>query len=718
VILHTAHRREAGVPPRIGIDRVLHPRSVAVFGASESLDKFGGRIIHFLTRHGFSGEVYPINHNRAEIAGYKAYPRMAAVPHAPDVAIVAVPTDRLLATVTEAAEVGVGCCVIISTGFAEAGSQGAEQQAQLVDLVTRTGMRIVGPNCMGLIVPHHRLALCSSVVLNTDALGDGSIGLISQSGGLMVSVFDRAKTDGIGLRYGISLGNQSDLEICDFLEFMIGEPETKAICLYVEGLLDGARFRKAARACREAGKPLLVVKTGRTAAGVIAAKSHTASLAGSWEAFAAVCREERVVLAVDPDDMLRAAHFLVRNPRARRGGRVGVLSAAGGGAATASDRVLEVGLELPALTAETHEVLGRMLLPPQAVNPVDLGAPLAPGGGDIAADAARALFADPNVDYGLVFLMSTPAFLKRSIVLAEEGEASGRPVLIVCTPGAAVDPARTELRKRGVVYFDSFEQSLRVLALIAQYDRWLAIPDAHRARPADLPPPEGLEKVRAGFQTEAEVKRLLAAYGIAIARERQAATAEAASDAAATIGFPVVLKAISRHIVHKTDVGAVRVGLKDEAEVFAAAEEMRQRLRTTVPDAHVEGFSVQELVRGEAEVIVGVHRDRQFGPIVIVGLGGVAVEILNDVAVATAPVAAEHVRRMIAGLRVAPLFGGVRGRPPLDMAAIADTVERVSWLAHDLGARLVDLEINPLIVRAGSEGAIAVDGRATFEDIQ
>ena len=718
MILHTAHRRGPRAPARIGIDRVLHPRSVAVFGASESLDKFGGRIIHFLTRHGFGGQVYPINHNRAEIAGHKAYARIAAVPDAPDVAIVAVPGERLLATVTEAADAGVGCCVIISTGFAEAGSRGAEQQAELVELVARTGMRIVGPNCMGLIVPHHHLALCSSVVLNTDTLGDGSIGLISQSGGLMVSVFDRAKTDGIGLRYGISLGNQSDLEICDFLEFMIAEPETQAICLYVEGFLDGARFRNAARACREARKPLLVVKTGRTAAGVIAAKSHTASLAGSWEAFAAVCREEGVVVALDPDDMLRAAHFLVRSPAARRGGRVGVLSAAGGGAATASDRVLETGLELPALTAETLEVLGRMLLPPQVTNPVDLGARLAAGEGDIAADAARVLFADPNVDYGLVFLMSTPAFLKRSIVLAEEGEASGKPVLIVCTPGAAADPARAELRKRGVVYFDSFEQSLRVLELIAQHDRWRPVRDVQQSRPGDLPPPRALEKIRAGFQTEAEVKRLLAAYGVTVAREAQAATPEAAADAAASIGFPVVLKAVSRHIIHKSDVGAVRVGLKDKVEVIAAANEMQQRLRTTVPDAHLEGFSIQEVVRGEAEVIVGVHRDPQFGPTVIVGLGGVAVEILNDVAVATAPVAAEYARRMIAGLRTAPLFDGARGRPPLDVAAIADTVERVSWLAHDLGARLVDLEINPLIVRAGNGGAVAVDGRATFEDIR
>ncbi len=718
MILHTAHRAERGVAPRVSIDRILHPRSVAVFGASESLDKFGGRIIHFLTRHGFAGDLYPINLNRAQIAGRKAYPSIGSVPAAPDVAIVAVPTERLLDTLSEAAEVGVGCCVIISTGFAEASTVGAERQAKLVELAARTGMRIVGPNCMGFIVPHHHMALCSSVVLNTDTLGDGSIGLISQSGGIMVSVFDRAKTDGIGLRYGLSLGNQSDLEICDFLEFMIEEHATKAICLYIEGVLDGARFRQAAAACRRAGKPLLLVKTGRTEAGVIAAQSHTASLAGSWEAFAAVCREQGVVLAKDADDMLRAAHVLAQHPGARRGGRVGVLSSAGGGAATASDRVIEVGLALAPLAEETRAELGRMLLPPQAGNPVDLGGRKVPADVEIAGDATRVLFADPAVDYGLAYLMSMPFYLKRTIAIAEASSASGKPVLIVCTPGAAADPAREALRKMGLVVFDSFEQALRILLLVADYDRLRGHPLEPPSRPAGLPRQETMGALSAGAQTEREVTQLLRSYGITVAREAFAASPQAAAAASVQLGFPVVLKAVTRDIVHKSDVGAVRVGLADTAAVVAAAIEMEQRIRAVLPAVRIDGFSVQEMVCGEAEVIVGIRRDEQYGPIVIVGLGGIAVEILNDVAVATAPVAAAHVGRMIARLRTAPLFMGARGRPPLDVAAIADVVERMSWLAHDLGARLVDLEVNPLIVRGGAGGAVAVDGRATFREMK
>jgi acyl-CoA synthetase (NDP forming) len=716
-ILHTAHFTGHRAVPRIPIERVVHPHSIAVFGASESLEKFGGRIIHFLTRHGFAGEIYPINHARAAVAGRKAYARISDVPQPPDVAIVAVPPDRLLDTVAGAAERGVGCCVIISTGFAEAGTEGAERQARLVELSARTGMRVVGPNCMGLIVPHHRMALCSSIVLDTDSLGDGSIGFVSQSGALMVSVFDREKTDGIGLRYGISVGNQSDLEICDFLEFMIEEPETMAICLYVEGLLDGMRFRRAAAACRAAGKPLLLVKTGRTAAGVASAKSHTASLAGSWEAFAAICREEGVVLAQDPDEMIRAAHFLVRHP-GRRGGGVGVLTSAGGAAATASDRVTELGLTLAPLTDDTRDVLERMLLPPQVTNPVDLGAKKATAEGEIADIAARALFSDPTVDYGIVYLMSTPGYTKRSVLLAESARECSKPVLMVCTPGAAADAARAELRKRGIVHFDSFEQALRVLSLIVQHDRGRALAIDRSTRPPHLPALGALAHLNPGPQTESEVKRLLAYYGVAVAREAEADSPEAAARAAQAIGFPVVLKTVSRDIVHKSDVGAVRIGLADPSAVLAAACEMRSRLREELPQARIDGYSVQEHVRGEAEVIVGARRDPQFGPVVIVGLGGIAVEILNDIAVAGAPVPSAHARRMIESLRAAALFSGARGRPPLDVDAIADTVERVSWLAHDLGARLVDLEVNPLIVRRGGGGAVAVDARAQFREIR
>lgn len=705
-VLHASRLGERATP-RLGPERILHPRSVAVLGASDSKDKFGGRIMHFLVRHGFAGEIYPINLRRAEVVGRKAYPSIGDAPAPADVAILAVPPDALVPNVREAAAAGIGGCVIITTGFAEAGPQGIAWQAELVDIVRRTGMRIVGPNCMGLIVPHHRLALCSSVVLDTDTLRDGPIGLVSQSGALMVSIFDRASTDGIGFRHCVSLGNQADLELCDFIDHLVDDPGTEAICVYVEGFLDGARFRRAAAASRAAGKPLLVLKTGRTEAGVASARSHTASLAGAFDVFAAVCREEGVVLARDPDDMVRAAHFLIRHRTPRRGG-VGILSSSGGGTGIASDRVSELGLRLAVLSPSTRAALGELLLPPQADNPIDLGGRRKPEEVEIAGDAARIMFADPDVAYGLAILTSMPFFTTRTRLIGEAAQAADKPVMITLTPGAAAEAPRRALRDIGQFYFDRFEDALRVVGLVAEYDALRAAPTTPAARPPGIPHAPGAGGIRAW----------LAAYGVPLAREAAAPTPDAAGDAAEHIGFPVVLKLVSPDIVHKSDVGAVRLDLASREAVVAAAYDMTAAASRAMPDARVEGFAVQATVRGEAEVIVGARRDPHFGAVVMVGLGGIAVEILKDVALAPAPVSPARARAMIDSLASAPLFRGARGRPPLDIDAIVDAMVRVSWLAADLGGRLVDLEVNPLIVERAGAGAVAVDARASVRSVE
>jgi len=701
--------------PRVELDRILHPRSVAVFGASDSKDKFGGRIMSFLVQHGFAGEIYPINPRRAEVLGRRAYAAIAAAPSPADVAILAVPGGSLVDSVTEAAAAGVGCCVIISTGFAEAGAEGAVRQAALVEIARRSGMRLVGPNCMGLIVPHHHLALCSSVVLDTDRLRDGAISLVSQSGALMVSIFDRAAADGIGFRHCVSLGNQVDLEISDFVEHLVAEPETEAICVYVEGLLDGARFRRALGAARRAGKPVLIVKTGRTAAGVKSARSHTASLAGDWAVFEAVCREEGAVLALEPEDMVRAAQFLVRHKVPRRGG-VAILSSSGGGCGIASDRVSELGLPLARLAEPTRDKLGEILLPPQADNPIDLGGRKAPEEVEIAGDAARIIFGDDGVSYGLAILTSMPFYARRTRLIGEAAQALDKPVMIALTPGRAADGPRRALSEIGQFHFDGIEDALRTLALVVEHDRLRAAPPATPARPAGVP----AVLTRAQFQEafgepppEArpggpDLRAILKAWGVPLVQQARAATPEHAAAEATRLGFPVALKGVSPAIVHKTDAGAVRLDLRTGADVIDAATEMADRLV-------LEGFIVQPMVRGDAEVIVGVRRDTQFGPVVLVGLGGIAVEILKDVALAPAPVTAERARAMLDALRAAPLLHGARGRPPLDVDAVIDAVMRISWLAADLGAALVDLEINPLIVRRAGQGVVAVDVRGTLD---
>jgi acetyl-CoA synthetase (ADP-forming) len=419
------------------------------------------------------------------------------------------------------------------------------------------------------------------------------------------------------------------------------------------------------------------------------------------------------VLAQDPDDMVRAAHFLVRHRSPRRGG-VSILSSSGGGCGIASDRVSELGVPLATLTAESRAQLGELLLPPQADNPVDLGGRRKPEDVEIAGDVARILLSDPGTAYGLVILTSMPFYANRTRLIGQVALDADKPVMIALTPGAAADAPRRALRELGQFYFDRSEDALRVLALVAEYDARRAAPVMQPERPDGLPKPSALV-LPDNVLTESEVKALLAAYGVRVGEEiLTKPTADAAAAAVGAFPGPVALKAVSRAIAHKSDVGAVRLGLNSAEEVRSAARSMLTDLRGARLDHSLEGFSVQPMIEGGAEVIVGARRDPHFGAVVMVGLGGIAVEILKDIALAPAPVSRARAAAMLRSLRAAPLLTGVRGRPPLDDVAVIDAVVRVSWLAADLGPRLIDLEVNPLIVRPAGQGVVAVDGRATL----
>jgi len=699
-------------PARLSIKEILHPRSVAVFGASDNRDKFGGRIMYFLTRHRFAGRIVPINPRRSEVFGHTAYATIGQSPEPVDVAILAVPPRELVGAIADCANAGVGCCVIMTTGFAEAGAEGAERQREIAEIGRGAGMRIMGPNCMGFLNPHWQLTLSSSVVLNAERLLVGEIGLVSQSGALMVSIFDRAYGDGIGFRACVSLGNQCDLEICDFLEYMIEDPGTRVICLYVEGFVNPARFVRAAAACQAAGKPLIVLKTGRTDAGVKAARSHTASLAGSYDVFQAVCREHGVILTNDPTVMVRLADVLARWPRIGGDG-VAVISGSGGSTGILSDRLSEAGLRLAALAPTTKAALSEVLLPPQADNPVDLGGRKLPESIEIAGTAMTALASDPDVGVIVMALSSMPFFETRTRLLASEGLASGKPVLCSILPGPAAERPRAVLRELGCPYFESPEDGmLRVLSHLVEHHRKGSAAPEPKSRPPSLPPPSALP---AGAVGRAELAGLVSAYGIALPREATASDIESAVAAAENIGFPVALKGIARDLLHKSDIGAVKLNLADEAALRAAWAEIAASVARRHPGSF-EGCLVQEMVRGGAELIVGIRRDPQFGPIVLVGSGGMLVELLRDIEIAPAPVSRRQAVALLRRLRVAPIIDGVRGQPPLDLDAAADAIERMSWLAADLGPRLIDAEINPLTLRGHGAGAIAVDLRATISE--
>jgi acyl-CoA synthetase (NDP forming) len=691
--------------PRRSVREILHPRAVAVFGASEDRDKFGGRIIDFLIRHGFAGRIVPINPRRAEIRGRPAYAHLTAAPAGVEVAILAVPAAHLLPAIEECAASGVGACVIITTGFAEADAAGADLQQRILDIAAPVGMRIVGPNCMGLINPGWHLALCSSIVLDTERLLSGRIGLVSQSGALMVSLFDRAAGEGIGFSACVSLGNQSDLEICDFVEYFVDDPATDAVCVYVEGLRDATRFARAAAACQWAGKPMVVLKTGKTADGVRAARSHTASLAGSYDAFAAVCRRHGVVLVDDPVTMVRVADLLLRCRRPITDG-IGILSGSGGGTGIMVDRVVGAGMRLARLSLQTRGELGRLLLPPQADNPIDLGGRLPEQADDIAAPAVRTLASDPDVGVVLLYLTSMPFFEARTRTLAAEALAVGKLVLTLMLPGPAGERPRAVLRELGCPYFDSAEDLLAALRGIFDYHVLAAEAAEVGERPVDIP---------TVLPALDDLSGLAAAYGIPVPGAVTCNTLEQAIAATATLGFPLVLKGLVAGVTHKTDLGLVKTGMHDLGAITTAWEDVTASIAAHgVADAF-EGMLLQQQVAPGVELIASIRRDPQFGPFVLVGAGGTLVELLRDVASAPAPLSRTGAERLVRSLRNAALLDGWRGSAARDVDAIVDALVRLSWLAVDLDTRLIDLEINPLIAGEVGAGVHAVDLRATWD---
>lgn len=698
------------VAPRLSVREILHPRSVAVFGASEDKGKFGGRILHYLVRHGFAGRVLPINPKRESIRGLAAYADIGRVGQPVDVAILAVPASSILPSVEACVAAGVGCCVIVSTGFAEANAEGAAVQERLVGIGREAGMRIVGPNCMGLMNPHHALALTSSLVLDIPAMRKGRIGLISQSGALMVALFDRANDGGIGFSACVSLGNQSDLEICDFLEYMIDDPTTDVICLYIEGLKDAKRFLRLAERAQKAGKPLLAVKTGRTEAGVRAARSHTASLAGSYAAFEAVCRERGVVLLDDPDGMILTADMFARFGASRAGG-VGVISPSGGGAGIGVDRLTEAGIPIAALSEATRSSLGKLLLPPQADNPIDLGGRLSPDTPGAAAEILRVFTADEGLGVVLAMWTTTPHYEARSREIGEALVALGKPFVVVVTPGHAADGARQTLHEAGCPFVDRVDDAIRMLR---HYCTWRPSRYAPPDRPLGLPAAaEIASRLDGEVLREPDVKALLAQYGVQIARERFCATADEAAAAADAIGYPVVLKAVSADLVHKSDIGAVQLGLADADAVRTAWSAIAGALGRALPDAVLDGCLVAEMVHAEAELIVGLKHDEQFGPMVLVGFGGTGVELDPDTTLASAPVSPAEAEALLRRLRHWPLLDGYRGWRKANVAAIAQLISYVSFLGADTGELIRELDINPVLVRSVDGRPIAVDARAT-----
>jgi acetyl coenzyme A synthetase (ADP forming)-like protein len=691
------------------LESFFNPNGVAVIGASSNPAKLSYGVVHNLKEHGYRGPIYPVNPGASEILGLKAYPGIADVPDPIELAVIMVGAAQVAETLEACGRRGLKVVIVISGGFKETGPEGAELERALPAIAARYGMRLIGPNCVGVMDTHTRL----DTTFITAMPVPGSIGFASHSGAVCGGTIDWAIEAGLGFSRIASLGNQVDVDLADGLRMLYADPHTKVISLYAEGLPDGRRFVDAAAEVYR-HKPVVVLKAGRTSAGTRAVASHTGALAGAGRAYQAACHRAAVISVNSLQEQNDVAAALALQPLPA-GPRAVLLTNAGGPAALAADALDEFGLKMADLTGETQDRL-RAVTPKGALvgNPVDmLGGPQA----EMYADAIRVLLQDPGVDMILALFVPqaiTPVDLVADAIVAGAQDAA-KPVAACLVGGHSIAQAVRRLHGGGVPVYTDPNRAARGLAGLWEYAQL-------RARP-DLTPTSvtGVDRDKAGrllaaAWSEARERRFLdaetaaqvaAAYGIRVPRSGLAQTAEEAVALAQSLGYPVVLKLIAADVVHKADVGGIALNLTDPSLVRAAFG----RLIGRRPDARA---LVQQMAPAGQEVILGMERDPQFGPLLMFGMGGVYVEVLRDVAFRLAPLSDRDAEAMVAETAVGRILRGVRGQPPGDLAAVVDTLRRVGQLVTDFPC-LAELDLNPLIVGAAGQGAWAVDARMAID---
>ena len=681
------------------LERLFRPRSVAVVGASADPTKTGGRPVGYLLRHGFAGEVWPVNPRAAEISGLRCYPDVASLPGAPDVGIVLVGPERAEAAVRDLAARGTAAAIVLAGGYAETGGEGAARQSALREAAGT--MRLLGPNTIGLVNLTDRIVLSASGALEIEDLPPGRISLVSQSGGILGAVLSRGAARGIGFARLVSTGNEGDLDIADMLDHLAGDAATDVVALYLEGLRRPDAFRAAARRAAGAGKRIVAFKVGRSEAGATAAISHTGALSGEDRLYDALFRQLGIIRAERFSDLLDIPAALATGRRAR-GRRVAVLTSTGGAGALLADAFGMAGFTLPPPEAATAARLAEATGEPAVANPLDLTlAGLKP---EVMRGAISALLESESYDALAVVVGSSalaqPRLAADAIAACSAG--SDKPVLAFVSPHAPTVLAA--LNRQGIPALTEPESAAAALAALAlppvASER---SPAAAPAAPADLP---------GGPLDEAEAKALFARFGIPVVREVACRTPEEAAAAAAQLGGAVVLKALSRHLAHKSEAGGVRIGL-DAADVSEEGRAMLARVQAATGRAP-EGLLVQEQLRRGIEMILGLVRDPQLGTAVLLGMGGVAAELFADTALRLLPLSRTEAEGMVAELRGRRLLEGFRGAPPADIPALVEAVLAFAGMAEALGSRLREAEINPLFVLPRGQGVRAADGVAVL----
>jgi acetyl coenzyme A synthetase (ADP forming)-like protein len=696
----------------------FRPNAVAVIGASREPSSIGYRVLEALVMNRFQGPVYPVNPKAPVLSSIRAYPSVGDVPEAIDLAVIVVPRDAVLGVVDDCAARGVRALIVISAGFAETGAEGAALQRQLVERVRGHGMRLIGPNCLGLINtdPAVRLNASFSPVYPPE----GRVAMLSQSGALGIAILALAGQRSLGLSNFVSVGNKADVSGNDLLQYWEQDPATAVILLYLESFGNPRRFSRIARRVSQA-KPIVVVKGGRTKAGGRAAGSHTAALAASDVAVEALFAQTGVIHAERLEEMFEIAAVLSEQPLPT-GRRVGIVTNAGGPGILCADACETVQLSVPEVSAATRARLAEFLPASASLgNPVDMIASASP---EHYRRAVSAMLACDDVDsliviYIPVGVAQTGAIVEGVARGIREGRAAGgagKPVL-ACMMGEGGPPAPIAVDGERIPAYVFPESAAHALGRAAAYAQWRGKPqgvflDFDDARPGEARAVcrAALAARGAGWLTVEETRQVLQAMGLPLVEGQVARSAEEAAAVAAAIGFPVAVKLASHRLVHKTEVGGVMLNLRDEPSVRAAYAVIESRVRQAGEFDAMDGVLVQRMLAGGVEVMVGVTEDPSFGPLIAFGLGGIHVEILRDVVFRVAPLTDRDAREMIRGIRGWRLLEGYRGHPAADIAALEELLLRVSLMVEEV-AEIGELDFNPIFAFAPGQGCRIADAR-------
>jgi len=686
---------------RDALDCLLSPRSIAIVGVSSDFNKLNGRVMKFLLEKGYKGRIFPVNPKYEDVGGHRCFATIGDIGEAPDLAVISVPAKVVPAQLEAAGEAGVRAVIVFSSGFGEMGEEGREKERQVVEIAKRHGMRLCGPNTLGIINAFDG-AFATFTQYGMGSTNPGPVGFVTQSGAFGTAIAALARKRGLGLGYFANTGNETDVTFADCLGRIVEDPRITTLAGYIEGITDGPGFISAAQRAMEIGKPLVVTKVGRTASGARAASSHTGALAGEDAVFDGIARQHGVIRARNEEHMLDIVDMSTTTA-CPQGRGVGIVTQSGGAGVLMSDRAEEVGLNVPHLSEQTVARL-RDILPAfgAAGNPVDVTAQFI-ADPSMLKESVKAVLDDPDVHVAAVWLQLMDGFVDTlTKTFRELKEETEKPFVVSWV--AAPEEGLRALRELGICALRGAEPTIDAIAALVDWEEARQSRLADAGEKSDQP---ALPAPGPGFVSTTKSVSLLGDAGVPVARVGLATSCEQAIKHAERIGWPVALKIESPDILHKTETGGVEIGLGDADSLRAAYERITLRAAQAAPEARIDGVIVQQMGSGTVEMVIGLRRDPGFGPVVMVGMGGILIEVQKDVVFNRAPVTETEAARMLEKLKGKVMLDGVRGAPAVDRKALCQMISAVSRFGAASADWLEELDLNPVL--AGPDGVIAVD---------